>query len=695
MNMTFVSRYTLTITKDTQAALQHNAHGSDLHQNDYEMFLSSSDAHHADHNGQVNYIEDNDARGPITGTNGNDHIVHHRDPDLIDHSGTGFVGFGGDDTLEGSVPNTGQLHMYGGLGNDTLILDVTKSANASAMQGHHAFGGHGADTYIFANIENNEAPIVGRLDNFDPSIDVIKVENQEIDLEKLPQTITLDNGEEIDVRVISISHPEYENEDLGEQFFLAIGDNIFYALDGARDLQNGVSGLVGEERHFLLPSALEELRSAEAVQYFNPTNFVPDDFIQQFENGIELVWTPPGEEYEIEPSSDTPVHVYGGKNNHAAESSKGEQTVHGSDQADIIDGNTGNDTIYGEGGDDLIAGGIDNDYLDGGSGDDSIWGGDGDDTIFGGAGNDYLEGGRGDDVIDGGAGSDIIAAGMGDDTLTGGGSEEDVNRFHFSFDEGHTVITDFKVGVDRISIQHEINPVSVEIDENEDGDVIMNYGQEASVELQGVSLSEFQEAADTRAENGDPIITISTNPRDELAQEILVESGFYGDDAPPSLEVEGIQYGAAAFDSSEPGGYVYVANTDPEPEPEPRPTTPEEDPEVDPEDDPVVNPEGDPEDDPEDDPEGDPDEDLEDEESSSSCFVATAAYQDPWHPEVVYLRRFRDEWLVHRAWGRIFVRFYWCVGPLLAVPVRKSAVLQAVSKGVIRSLIKVFKIKVR
>lgn len=684
--MALVSRYNTRISHDAQDTMSYRGNGEHMQQHvpiDYDSFIDSVSLNS---DNPVNYIEDNDARGPISGTNGNDHIVHHRDSDLNDHSGTGLVGFNGDDTLEGAVPNTGQLHMYGGQGNDTFILDVTKIADAAAIQGHHAYGGVGEDTYNFKNILENEAPIVGRLDDFDPTTDKIKIEDQEINLEDLPQSIMLENGEEIYVRVISISHPEFAAEGLGEQFFLAIGDDIFYALDGARDLQNGVSGLLGEERHFVLPSALEELRAAEAVQYFNPTNFVPDDFIPQFESGVELVWTPPGEDYEIEPSSDTPVHVFGGKTNQAAESSKGEQTVHGSDQADIIDGNTGNDTIYGKGGDDLIAGGIDNDHLEGGSGDDSIWGGDGDDTIKGDAGDDYLEGGRGDDVIDGGAGSDIIVAGLGDDTLTGGGSESDVNQFHFSFDAGHTVITDFKVGVDKISIQHEIDPLSVEIYANDDGYVMMNYGQEATVELQGVSLSSFQEAAEARAEDGDPLIVISTNPRDELAQEILVESGFYGDEGPPNLEVEGIQYGAAAFDSDEPGGYAYVSDSDPEPEPEPGP-------EPDPWPIPTWPPS--PDDDPEDDPDEDPDDDPEDETNASSCFVATAAYQDPWHPEVVYLRRFRDEWLVNRGWGRAFVRFYWCVGPVLAIPVRNSTFLQVLSKTIIRALIRIFKIKLR
>lgn len=52
--------------------------------------------------------------------------------------------------------------------------------------------------------------------------------------------------------------------------------------------------------------------------------------------------------------------------------------------------------------------------------------------------------------------------------------------------------------------------------------------------------------------------------------------------------------------------------------------------------------------------------------SGSGCFVATAAYGDPLHPDVVELRRFRDEVLVRRAVGRALVRAYGIVGPRAA-----------------------------
>ncbi|MCB1354822.1 MAG: CAP domain-containing protein [Rhodobacteraceae bacterium] len=69
------------------------------------------------------------------------------------------------------------------------------------------------------------------------------------------------------------------------------------------------------------------------------------------------------------------------------------------------------------------------------------------------------------------------------------------------------------------------------------------------------------------------------------------------------------------------------------------------------------------------DPAEDDDEEDETEDSAASgggCFVATAAYGDPSHPDVMALRRFRDERLLGHASGRAFVRVYYALGPKLA-----------------------------
>lgn len=70
-----------------------------------------------------------------------------------------------------------------------------------------------------------------------------------------------------------------------------------------------------------------------------------------------------------------------------------------------------------------------------------------------------------------------------------------------------------------------------------------------------------------------------------------------------------------------------------------------------------------------------------------TCFVATAAYRDPLHPDVVFLRHFRDELLNRSYLGRKFITIYWNVGPVLARPVQKSDLLATISIRVLKILI--------
>ena len=51
---------------------------------------------------------------------------------------------------------------------------------------------------------------------------------------------------------------------------------------------------------------------------------------------------------------------------------------------------------------------------------------------------------------------------------------------------------------------------------------------------------------------------------------------------------------------------------------------------------------------------------------SRPCYVATACYGDPAHPDVAVLRRFRDEHLLQSVPGRAFISLYAVLAPLLA-----------------------------
>lgn len=52
--------------------------------------------------------------------------------------------------------------------------------------------------------------------------------------------------------------------------------------------------------------------------------------------------------------------------------------------------------------------------------------------------------------------------------------------------------------------------------------------------------------------------------------------------------------------------------------------------------------------------------------SGATCFVATAAYENPHHPDVVFLRWYRDTILVKSTAGQQFIRSYWKIGPYFA-----------------------------
>ncbi len=124
-----------------------------------------------------------------------------------------------------------------------------------------------------------------------------------------------------------------------------------------------------------------------------------------------------------------------------ATSSPGQNTIHGTDDIDLLIGNSLANHIFGKIGNDSLSGHGGDDYLYGNEGDDSILGGRGNDylvgdsvldvstdtsndTIYGGAGEDRLLGGAGKDRLLGGAGNDFLYGGNGDDELFGNSGDD-------------------------------------------------------------------------------------------------------------------------------------------------------------------------------------------------------------------------------------------------------------------------------
>ena len=52
-------------------------------------------------------------------------------------------------------------------------------------------------------------------------------------------------------------------------------------------------------------------------------------------------------------------------------------------------------------------------------------------------------------------------------------------------------------------------------------------------------------------------------------------------------------------------------------------------------------------------------------EKTESCYIATMAYGDYNHPQVIFLRQYRDSILLSHVAGKLFVNFYYATSPYL------------------------------
>ena len=80
--------------------------------------------------------------------------------------------------------------------------------------------------------------------------------------------------------------------------------------------------------------------------------------------------------------------------------------------------------------------------------------------------------------------------------------------------------------------------------------------------------------------------------------------------------------------------------------------------------------------------------------SGSNCYVVTASYGSEAHPNVTYLRNYRDKNLSKHTLGKIFISAYEIIGPLFAKMIKNSDTLKNYSsKYVIQPLINYLKKK--
>ena len=368
----------------------------------------------------------------------------------------------------------------------------------------------------------------------------------------------------------------------------------------------------------------------------------------------------------------------------------------------VTDPRTGmvDDHITGGTGEDVLRGHVGDDTLDGAAGNDVITGGRGDDLLSGGQGNDVLISDQGSDVIDGGEGDDLVLVqGSDDDQVTAidAGPGHDLI---LSTGAQNIEISDFSaedaIGLGGVFEDSQALSRALFVDE---GDLLLALpsGQEIRF-LGGAGLLDQMSDLVIDFQSAEQVNTSLEDVFSGLTHEQIME--VY-EQAPDLGEMAGNLEGWQT--AVEVIGSLAPDDLDPPEEPAPTPTDPPpapEDPGTDP-----ANPGTDPVEPgpgpsyplPDDDDDHVPDPPVEDSQdynsaSGGGCFVATAAYGDRLHPDVVALRHFRDHHLIRTAAGRGFVRFYWIVGPRLAAVTRPDQPHAAIARALLTRLVRILRV---
>lgn len=69
------------------------------------------------------------------------------------------------------------------------------------------------------------------------------------------------------------------------------------------------------------------------------------------------------------------------------------------------------------------------------------------------------------------------------------------------------------------------------------------------------------------------------------------------------------------------------------------------------------------------------------------CFIATSAFEYPMAPEVITLRKFRDEYLRKSNWGKKFILYYYRLSPKIAGCLDRIPALKPLTRWFLRLLI--------
>jgi hypothetical protein len=77
--------------------------------------------------------------------------------------------------------------------------------------------------------------------------------------------------------------------------------------------------------------------------------------------------------------------------------------------------------------------------------------------------------------------------------------------------------------------------------------------------------------------------------------------------------------------------------------------------------------------------------------SSGGCYIATMAYGSYEHPQVIELRKFRDNTLSKSSFGRGFIKTYYKYSPKLVEHLKDKPLVNQTIKSVLNTLIRIIK----
>jgi hypothetical protein len=78
-------------------------------------------------------------------------------------------------------------------------------------------------------------------------------------------------------------------------------------------------------------------------------------------------------------------------------------------------------------------------------------------------------------------------------------------------------------------------------------------------------------------------------------------------------------------------------------------------------------------------------------EKPGGCYIATMVYGGDDHPQVMFLRNYRDNTLLKSVFGRLFVKFYYLIAPSLVSLLKKQRKINYLIKIILEKLIEKLK----